>query len=68
MGKAVSKPTRYQTLSMCRFCTKDFPQCGAEPVFSKSIALPPDQIDSENSVIACNEYESPVEILKKKFH
>lgn len=58
----------HQTINMCRFCTKEFPSCGAQPVLSGELKLPAESIDSDQSVVACDRYESPVEILKTRFH
>jgi len=64
----MNKGIVYQTIHMCRFCTKDYPQCGAKPVLAQKLTLPKGKLDSETSVVACDEYESPVDVLKKKFH
>jgi hypothetical protein len=58
-----------QTLNMCDFCTHERKSCGAEPVLSQDVALKNDfQLGSQDAVVACGKYESPVELLKKKFH
>jgi hypothetical protein len=58
-----------QTLNMCDFCTHERKNCGAEPVLSKDVALTNgSQLGSQDAVVACDKYESPVELLKKKFH
>jgi hypothetical protein len=58
-----------QTISMCDFCTHERKNCGAEPILSESVTLNNgSQLDSQESVVACDNYESPVESLKKKFH
>lgn len=58
-----------QTLNMCDFCTHERNSCSAEPTLSQSVALNNgSQLDSQEAVIACDKYESPVELLKKKFH
>jgi hypothetical protein len=58
-----------QTLNMCDFCTHEKNGCGAEPTLSQSVALNNgSQLDSQEAVVACDKYESPVELLKKKFH
>lgn len=53
---------------MCDFCSKEIESCGAKMIRAK--ALKTDQSISMDldSVVACDKYESPVEILKKKFH
>jgi hypothetical protein len=58
-----------QTISMCNFCTHERENCGAEPILSQDVNLNNgSQLDSQESVVACDKYESPVESLKKKFH
>lgn len=71
MGGSRARMTKrivYHTIHMCRFCTKDYPQCGAEPVLSGKLTLSRGKLDSKTSVVACDQYENPVEVLKKKFH
>jgi len=61
--------TILQTLNMCDFCTHERESCGVEPIFSHSVTLNNGtQLDSLEAVVACVKYESPVELLKKKFH
>ena len=62
------KSKRFQTVDMCRFCTKVFPKCGADPVRSESLNLAPQVLDRSDAVVACDLYESPVEILKTRLH
>ena len=58
-----------QTVNMCDYCTHERDRCGAEPVLSQNVTLENgSQLDSQEAVIACDKYESPVELLKKKFH
>jgi len=58
-----------QTLNMCDFCTHERKSCGAEPILSQNVTLNNgSQLDSQEAVVACEKYESPVELLKKKFH
>ncbi len=58
-----------QTLNMCDFCIHERNECGAESVLSREISLNNGfKLDSLEAVIACEKYESPVELLKKKFH
>jgi len=57
------------TLSMCDFCTHDRKNCGADPVLSQNVSLNNGfKLSSQEAVVACDKYESPVELLKKKFH
>jgi len=58
-----------QTISMCDFCTHEIKNCGAEPILSQNVTLSNgSQLDSKEAVVACDKYESPIELLKKKFH
>lgn len=58
-----------QTLSMCDFCTREREQCGAEPILSREIFRTNGfMLDSDEAVVACDKYESPVDSLNKKFH
>ena len=58
-----------QTLNMCDFCTHERKNCGAEPVLSQDVTLKNgSKLDSQEAVVACDKYASPVELLKKKFH
>ncbi len=57
-----------QTIHMCRFCSKEFPSCEANPILSRELNLSVESLDSDQSVVACDRYESPVEILKTRFH
>ena len=58
-----------QTLNMCDFCTHERKSCGAEPVLSQNVTLKNGlKLDLQDAVVACEKYESPVELLKKKFH
>jgi hypothetical protein len=58
-----------QTLNMCNFCTHERSSCDAEPILSQNVTLNNGfQLDSQEAVVACDQYESPVELLKKKFH
>jgi hypothetical protein len=58
-----------QTLNMCDFCTHERKSCGAEPVLSQNVTLNNgSRLDSQEAVVACGKYESPIELLKKKLH
>jgi len=59
----------FQTLNMCDFCTHERKNCGAEPILSQEVSVNNgSQLNSQEAVIACEKYESPIELLKKKFH
>ncbi len=58
-----------RTVNMCDYCTHERKNCGAEPVFSREVSLTNDfKLDSQEAVVACDKYESPVDLLKTKFH
>ena len=58
-----------QTLNMCDFCTHERKSCGAELILSQDVTLKNgSKLDSQEAVVACDKYASPVELLKKKFH
>jgi len=58
-----------QTLHMCDFCTHERKNCGAEPTLSQDVTLKNgSQLNSQEAVVACDKYTSPVELLQKKLH
>jgi len=58
-----------KTLNMCDFCSKEITVCGAKTVLAKEIDTDQRAVyGSSDAVIACDGYESPVDILKKQFH
>lgn len=66
--KDATRMDKLITLNMCDFCSQEIETCGAKKIHAKElIADPVKSIDPE-SVLACDKYKSPVEILKKKFH
>ncbi len=56
------------TLNMCDFCSHERPGCGAQPVLVDSLNLDNMDSDQKNSVVACDKYISPVDVLKERFH
>jgi hypothetical protein len=56
------------TLNMCDFCSKEIKTCGAETVPAKEIDTDRRTSHTPDAVIACTEYENPVDVLKKQFH
>ena len=56
------------TLNMCDFCSHERSDCGAQPALADLLNL--DNLDSEQkgSVVACDKYISPVDVLKERFH
>lgn len=57
-----------KTLNMCDFCSKEIQTCGAKTVPSKEIGTDQRAVHTPDAVIACDGYESPVDVLKKQFH
>ena len=54
-----------KTLNMCDFCSHEIETCGANILKAREIdplKLPP---PASEAVIACDGYESPVDIIKK---
>ena len=56
------------TLNMCDFCSHERSDCGAQPVLVDSLNLANMDSDQKNSVVACDKYISPVDVLKERFH
>ena len=56
------------TLNMCDFCSHERSGCGAQPVLVDSLNLDNTDSDQKNSVVACDKYISPVDVLKERFH
>ena len=57
-----------KTLNMCDFCSKEITACGSKTVPAKEIGADRKAFHNPDAVIACNGYESPVDVLKKQFH
>jgi len=57
-----------KTLNMCDFCSREIENCGAKIIRAKELITVQSQLLDSDSVVACDRYESPVEVLKKKFH
>jgi hypothetical protein len=53
---------------MCDFCSREFPDCAAKPVFAREMEALKNAPSDLESVVACDLYESPVDVLKRKFH
>ena len=56
------------TLNMCDFCSHERSGCGAQPVLVDSLNLDNMDSDQKNSVVACDKYISPVDVLKERYH
>ena len=57
-----------KTLNMCDFCSREIETCGAETIRAKEVNPDKSKSMDPDSVIACDKYESPVEVLKRRFH
>ncbi len=55
-------------LNMCDFCSHERSDCGAQPVLADSLNIGNMDSDQKNSVVACDKYISPVDVLKERFH
>ncbi|MZG54256.1 MAG: hypothetical protein F3743_00560 [Nitrospinae bacterium] len=55
-------------LNMCDFCSHERPDCGANPVLAEKLNLGEQISNQISSVIACDKYKSPVDVLKERFH
>ncbi|MBT3508339.1 MAG: hypothetical protein HN472_02195 [Nitrospina sp.] len=56
------------TLNMCDFCSLERSECGAEPVLAVLLKLKNLEPEHSESVVACDKYISPVDVLKERFH
>ncbi len=64
----VSSGDKLQILNMCDFCSREFPDCAAKPVFAREMEALKNAPSDLESVVACDLHESPVDVLKRKFH
>lgn len=53
---------------MCDFCSHERSDCGAEPAIAELLNLDKLNEEHKNSVVACDKYISPVDVLKERFH
>ena len=56
------------TLNICDFCSHERSDCGAQPILVDSLSLDNLSSDQKRSVVACDKYISPVDVLKERFH
>ena len=56
------------TLNMCDFCSLEISECGAQPILAGILNLDFLEPGNKESVIACDKYISPVDVLKERFH
>ena len=59
---------KFQVINMCDFCSKEIETCQASPVRARELKVEQDRLVNPSAVVACDKYESPVDVLKKKFH
>ena len=59
---------KFQVLHMCDFCSKEIETCEASPRRARELKVETDQLANPSAVVACVKYESPLEVLKKRFH
>ncbi len=65
MGQVVMEENAMITLNMCDFCSLERLECGAQPILADLLNL---GLEPKDSVLACDKYISPVDILKERFH
>ena len=53
---------------MCDYCSRTFPECEAKPWFAREAPGPILASARPDAVLACDNYESPVDVLKRQFH
>lgn len=56
------------TLNMCDFCSHERTDCGAQPALADLLKLKNLGSEQKSSVVACDKYISPVDVLKERFH
>ncbi len=56
------------SLNMCDFCSREIETCGAKKIRANEFITDKGKLINPDAIIACDKYESPVEVLKKKFH
>jgi len=59
---------KLKSLNMCDFCSQEIETCGAKMIRLQELYTETDTMMDPDAVVACNKYESPVEVLKKRFH
>ena len=57
-----------KSLNMCDFCSREIETCGANKITAKELITDRGNLINSDFIVACDKYESPVEVLKKKFH
>jgi hypothetical protein len=59
---------KLNSLHMCDFCSREAETCGGKTLLLKDLSADQDTFLAPESIVACDIYESPVEVLKKRFH
>ncbi len=67
-GRDTARVDNLKTLNMCDFCSREIETCGAKMIHAKELNSDQSNSMDSGSVVACDKYESPVEVLKRKFH
>jgi hypothetical protein len=59
---------KLKLLNMCDFCSQEIETCGAKSIAAKELIPDQSQLTVPDSILACDKYESPVDVLKRSFH
>jgi hypothetical protein len=59
---------KLKSLNMCDFCARERETCGAQTIPAKELSPGESVLSDPAAIVACDIYENPVDILKKKFH
>jgi len=59
---------KLKSLNMCDFCSRERETCGAQTIPAKELNTGESALSDPAAIVACDTYESPVEILRKRFH
>ena len=71
MGSSIAEiqmEEKLQVIHMCDFCSKEIETCQARPVRGHQLKIDPGRLINPDAVVACDKYESPVDVLKRQFH
>lgn len=59
---------KLQVINMCDFCAREIETCQASPVRGRELKVAQAQLINPDAVVACDKYESPVDVLRRQFH
>ena len=59
---------KLQVIHMCDYCSKEIESCQARPLLGSELKVGQDLLINPDAVVACDKYESPVDVLKRNFH